>query len=41
MTLLVRVMTRILFTIGNEQATRPAVVAALRDARVEVMADPR
>ena len=30
-----------LFTIGYEQATQAAVVAALRDARVEVLADIR
>ena len=30
-----------LFTIGYEQATQPAVVAALRDAGVEVLADIR
>ena len=29
------------FTIGYEQATQPAVVAALRDAEVEVLADIR
>jgi len=32
---------RTLFTIGYEQATQPAVVAALRDAGVEVLADIR
>jgi uncharacterized protein (DUF488 family) len=30
-----------LFTIGYEQATQPAVVSALRDAGVEVLADIR
>ena len=30
-----------LFTIGYEQATQAAVVAALRDAGVEVLADIR
>ena len=30
-----------IFTIGYEQATQPAVVAALRDAGVEVLADVR
>ena len=30
-----------IFTIGYEQATQPAVVAALRDAGVEVLADIR
>jgi len=30
-----------LFTVGYEQATQPAVVAALRDAGVEVLADIR
>ena len=30
-----------LFTIGYEQATQPAVVAALRDAGVELLADIR
>jgi uncharacterized protein (DUF488 family) len=30
-----------IFTIGYEQATQAAVVAALRDARVEVLADVR
>jgi uncharacterized protein (DUF488 family) len=30
-----------IFTIGYEQATQAAVVAALRDARVEVLADIR
>jgi hypothetical protein len=32
---------RVIFTIGYEQATQPAVVAALRDAGVEVLADIR
>jgi len=32
---------RTIFTIGYEQATQPAVVAALRDAGVEVLADIR
>jgi uncharacterized protein (DUF488 family) len=32
---------KIIFTIGYEQATQPAVVAALRDAGVEVLADIR
>ena len=31
----------ILFTIGYEQATQPAVVSTLRDAEVEVLADIR
>jgi len=30
-----------IFTIGYEQATQAAVVAALRDAGVEVLADVR
>ena len=30
-----------IYTIGYEQATQPAVVAALRDANVEVLADIR
>jgi uncharacterized protein (DUF488 family) len=34
-------MERILFTIGYEQATQAAVVAALREAGVEVLADIR
>ena len=34
-------MSGTIFTIGYEQATQPAVVAALRDAGVEVLADIR
>jgi uncharacterized protein (DUF488 family) len=34
-------MTSTIFTIGYEQATQDAVVAALRDAGVEVLADIR
>lgn len=34
-------MAQTIFTIGYEQATQPAVVAALRDAGVEVLADIR
>lgn len=34
-------MRNTLFTIGYEQATQPAVVAALRDAGVELLADIR
>ena len=34
-------MRSAIFTIGYEQATQPAVVAALRDAGVEVLADIR
>ncbi len=34
-------MTRRLFTIGYEQATQAAVVAALREAGVEILADIR
>jgi len=34
-------MERTLFTIGYEQVTQPAVVTALRDAGVEVLADIR
>lgn len=32
---------RTIFTIGYQQATQPAVIAALRDAGVEVLADVR
>ena len=34
-------MEQTIFTIGYEQATQPAVVAALRDAGVEILADIR
>ncbi|HEY6817569.1 MAG TPA: DUF488 domain-containing protein [Croceibacterium sp.] len=34
-------MSDTIFTIGYEQATQPALVAALRDAGVEVLADIR
>jgi uncharacterized protein (DUF488 family) len=35
------VTARTIFTIGYQQATQPAVIAALRDAGVEVLADVR
>ena len=34
-------MSNTIFTVGYEQATQPAVVAALREAGVEVLADIR
>jgi uncharacterized protein (DUF488 family) len=41
MTGLGRITARVIFTIGYEQATQAAVVAALREAGVEVLADIR
>jgi uncharacterized protein (DUF488 family) len=35
------VTARTIFTIGYQQATQPAVISALRDAGVEVLADVR